>query len=155
MKTEKYTFTHTNNGAGGSIQRAPAVRSKTAEGTDGKRLSFFDNYLYRKRRCISSRHSVCMCFCVSVWGVGFFMQHSSLLRRPRPHIPADLTLSDRTSPSILDFPCSPLVFLFTQPLMLTQSYPPYAAPRHLLLHIALLLLTSLTYPHSSMYVRLL
>lgn len=79
-------WAHANNGAAGSIRRAPAVRSETAEGTEGKRLPFFN------------RKSVCMCFCVSVWGLSLYMQHSSLLRMPRPHVPADLTVSDRTSP---------------------------------------------------------
>lgn len=45
----------------------------------------------------------CACVCVFeyrvyVWVRGLFMQHSSSLRRPRPHISADLTVSDRTSP---------------------------------------------------------
>lgn len=41
-----------------------------------------------------------MCFCVYVWEMcgGVFMQHSSSQSRPRPHIIADLTVSDRTSP---------------------------------------------------------
>lgn len=41
--------------------------------------------------------SLCVCVCVCRGG-GVVMQHSFSLRRARPHIPADVTVSDRTSP---------------------------------------------------------
>lgn len=99
MWTQK-TDTQMKNKDTPSIQTAAALRSEAAEGLDAKRLSFHDNYPYREKACCFQTLFAFMCFCVYVWemGGGVFMQHSSSLSRPRPHIIADLTVSDRTSP---------------------------------------------------------
>lgn len=92
---------HMKNGDAASIQTD--LRLTTAEGADGKHLSFLSNYPYRERCLVSSRDSVYMCFCLSEGG-GISIHHSSLLRGPRPDMPADFTVSDRTSPFSMILP---------------------------------------------------
>lgn len=83
-------------------------RSETAKGLDAKLLSFHNNS-YKGQQYTASCLCLCVCLCLRErgrWQWELFIKHSSSQRRHRPHINADLTLSDRTSPFSAIIPSS-------------------------------------------------